>query len=107
MLTSYGTIDTQNPSADYSLGQQNHCFQTRAASRVFATNRQVVNNYFDMLYGTLSQNNILDKPSHIFNCDESGMPLQTSPKTIVTVKGQKHPYAIVSGTKKQITVLQD
>ena len=74
-------------------------------ARMLATDRGVVNNYFDMLYATLSQNNILDRPSHIFNCDESGMPLQTSPKTIVTVKGQKHPYAIVSGTKNQITVM--
>lgn len=42
---------------------------------------------------------------HIFNCDESAMPLRTSCNTIVTGKSPKHPYVIASGTKTKSTVM--
>ena len=38
-------------------------------------------------------------------CDETGLPLDHSPKSGVTLKGQKHAQVLTSGQKKQITVL--
>ena len=33
------------------------------------------------------------------------MPLQPNPPKTVTLKGQRHPYIVSSGTKTQITVM--
>ena len=55
-----------------------------------------------MLEQTLSDNNL---PAAIFNCDETGLPLEHAPSSNVAVKGQKHPRVITSGKKRQITVL--
>ncbi len=38
------------------------------------TSREVFENYFDLLQETLDKYNLMDKPSQIYNCDESGMP---------------------------------
>ena len=74
-------------------------------SRFVASNSIIINNYFDLLEQTLEDNDILENPSQIFNCDETGMPLDHTPGSVIGIRGQKHPRAIVSGVKKQITVL--
>ena len=43
--------------------------------------------------------------SQIFNCDETDLPLSHKPPKAVDAVGQKHPYAITSNDKAQITVL--
>ena len=73
--------------------------------RSIASDPIVLDQYFDMLERTLSDNNLFDNPATIFNCDETGLPLEHTPSSIVAVKGQKHPRVITSGTKRQITVL--
>ena len=61
--------------------------------------------YFNMLEETLEEYNLKDKPAQIYNCDESGMPLEHKlPKTI-SLKGSKKVRQITSGNKTQITVL--
>ena len=50
-------------------------------------------------------NSLTDKPSHIFNADESGIPLQHCPGRRVAVRGQKHVQVITSGNKAQVTIL--
>jgi len=57
---------------------------------------EVVDNYFDLLEETLHQNDLLSKPSLIFNCNESHC---------IARKGQKHVTAVVSGNKSQITII--
>jgi hypothetical protein len=74
-------------------------------ARLVASNPDVINRYFDLLEKTLSTNDLLDNPSRIFNCDESGLPLDHCPSSVITTKGQKHARVITSGNKKQITVL--
>ena len=64
-----------------------------------------MNKYFDILERTLIENDLNDKPSQIFNCDETGLCLDHTPSKIVANKGQKHPRLVTSGNKKQITVL--
>ena len=76
-----------------------------AYSRLVAGNPVIINHYFDLLQQTLVDNDLIDSPSRIFNCDETGLPLDHSPKSVVTLKGQKHARVLTSGQKKQITVL--
>ena len=38
-------------------------------------NSEELENYFELLKDVLEENNLMDKPSQIYNVDESGMPL--------------------------------
>ena len=73
--------------------------------RAVCCSPNVINKYFDLLEETLNTNGLRDRPCQIFNCDESGFPLNPCSPKVVVMKGQKHPYAISSGDKTQITVL--
>jgi len=69
------------------------------------TTRSVFESYFQMLKETIEKYNLTDKPAQIYNCDESGMPLDHKlPKTI-TLKGVKKVRQITTGNKTQITIL--
>lgn len=74
-------------------------------ARYVSTNQDIIDKYFDLLKHTLSDNKLLDRPAQIFNCDETGMLLDQTPRYVVAAKGQKHPRAVVTGSRKQITVL--
>lgn len=50
---------------------------------------------------TIRDNNLLEKPLHIFNCDESSLPL--NPKA--HERGSKHPSYVTGNDKSQITIL--
>ena len=43
-------------------------------ARAMATDSDVFHHYYDMLEETLKSNGIFDNPTHIFNCDETGLP---------------------------------
>ncbi len=73
--------------------------------RARACTRDVFRKYFDLLEETMEENDILLKPTQIFNCDETGMPLDPKPPKVVVPKGIKHPRTITTGNKGQITVL--
>lgn len=51
------------------------------------TSHEVFNGYFDLLEETL------DKYGHIYNCDESGMPLEHKLPTVISMKGTKKSSA--------------
>ena len=74
-------------------------------ARYVSTDPDIINQYFDLLKDTLMNNKLLDRPAQIFNCDETGLPLDQTPTYVVAAKGQTHPRSVVTGTKKQITVL--
>jgi len=74
-------------------------------ARMQATDRKTIDAYFDLLEKTLEDNNLMNKPAQIFNCDESGFPLFSEPGKVLTSKYRKHPYVATAGTKKQITVM--
>ncbi len=76
-----------------------------STAREKMTSREVFKNYFDLLQETLDKYNLKDKPSQIYNCDESGMPLEHKPPRIVSAKGTKKVRQISSGNKTQITIL--
>ncbi len=67
--------------------------------------RQVLENYFDLLETTLIDNDILNNPYLIYNCDETGMPLNPKPLKVVDAVEAKNPSYITGENKQQITVL--
>ena len=74
-------------------------------ARAIANDPKVINKYFDLLEQTIHENGLTNRPSQIFNCDETGLPLTQQPPKVVAHVGQKHPYTVTSGDKAQITVL--
>lgn len=76
-----------------------------SAARHSATDPVILDKYFDLLERTLEEYDLFDEPASIFNCDESGMCFEHKPPAVVAVRGQKHPRAITSNTKRQVTVM--
>ena len=70
-----------------------------------ATDPDALRLYYDTLENTLKGNGILNKPMHIFNCDETGMPLNPKGTKVIAKKGSKSPSTICGDTKTHITVL--
>ncbi len=54
---------------------------------------------------TLLENDLLNKPHLLFNCDESGFSLEHKPGKLIGERGVKHINSITSGDKAQMTVL--
>ena len=73
--------------------------------RAVCTSPEALDHYFDILEETLDQNDLSSKPCQIYNCDETGMPLDPAPPKVIAQKGQKHTESITTGNKTQITVL--
>ena len=73
--------------------------------RAMASNQEVLDRYFNMLEDCLRSNVILDKPVRIFNCDETGMPLNLKSLKAIDKVGSKTPSYLSSGCKSQITVM--
>ena len=73
--------------------------------RVNAVSQSALDHYFVLLRNTLEVNGLMDKPSYIYNMDESGMPLDHKQLKCVALKGIKKVHGPSSGNKAQITIL--
>ena len=62
-----------------------------------ANDRDSIEQYYDLLEETLRSNEIFDDPTRIFNCDETGMPLNPKPLKVVSEVGNK-TRAVLQGT---------
>ena len=74
-------------------------------ARAMATDPKVFQKYFDILEECLLQNSIFDKAGAIFNCDETGLPLNPACGKVLTKSGCKNPSFVTGGDKSQVTVL--
>ena len=74
-------------------------------SRAVASSPQIISRYYDILEQTLLDNDLVDKPTQIYNMDETGMPLDPHLTKIVSIKGTKHPVVVTTGNKAQVTVV--
>uniref|UniRef100_A0A1X7UP44 DDE-1 domain-containing protein n=1 Tax=Amphimedon queenslandica TaxID=400682 RepID=A0A1X7UP44_AMPQE len=70
-----------------------------------ATDNSVIQKYFDILEDTLKENSLFNNPTHIFNCDETGLQLNPKPLNVVSGRGAKNVSEITGEGKSQITVL--
>ena len=74
-------------------------------ARAIASDPITIQNYYDELEDCLVENDILDRPAHSFNCDESNLPLNPKcPKTVNEV-GAKNPSYVTGNDKSAVTVL--
>ena len=76
--------------SDLSLRQGD----STAHVRMDAMNKDTMDHYFALLSDTLTTRGLLDKPSQIYNVDESGVPLNPRPPKVVTAKGGDKKSAI-------------
>lgn len=79
--------------------------ETLTHSRIKGASVPILEIYFDLLELTLEKGELQDKPCQIYNLDESGFPLSPSPPKVICKKGNKHPSAIASSQRSQVTVL--
>ena len=70
-----------------------------------ASDRDSIDRYYDLLEETLRSNDIYNDPTHIFNCDDTGMPLNPKPLKVVGEVGERNLCRISGNSKSQITVL--
>ena len=75
-------------------------------SRALAYNKVVVEARFSLLENKLSELDLKDRPSQIFNCDESGLSTNPGMRKIITERGAKNPVEVIPGSgKEQFTIL--
>ncbi len=74
-------------------------------ARAVATDPDMLDSYFDLLEATMAENDLLDKPCHIFNVDETGLPLDSKAPKLIFERAERNPAAIGSGDKAQLTVI--
>ena len=74
-------------------------------SRASALTREVVDNYFACLKTTLEENNLINSPRQLSNCDETFLPLNISCEKVIARKNSKHVYAQSRGSSDHITLL--
>ncbi len=63
----------------------------------------VMNNHFDQLKEVLENSGLLDKPSNIFNVDETGIDMDSLTGKVVVDRNTKHPYQESRGEREHIT----
>lgn len=74
-----------------------------ASIRMECTSKEVMDKYFNK--STLTENNVLDEPSRIYNVDKTGMPLDHRPPKVVAYIGQKKVRTRTLENKSQVTVI--
>ncbi|KAB0790069.1 hypothetical protein PPYR_15615, partial [Photinus pyralis] len=70
-----------------------------STARSLAMNRSNVETYFSWLERTLTENDLMNKPGHIFNIDETDLQLNTRPEHVIAAKGSKNVVSISSAEK--------
>ena len=73
--------------------------------RANAVTKDNMEKYFSLLKETLESNDLLNKPSCIYNMDESGMPLDYKQPKRIALKGMKKVHGLSTGNKSQITIV--
>ena len=63
--------------------------------RAKCTSEEVLDKYFDELGSVMSNSNLNDKPSNIWNIDETGIVMEHSPSNVLCLKGYT-PQAVTS-----------
>lgn len=75
-------------------------------NRALGMNKNVVQQYFDLLSSVLKDNDLIEKPGNIFNMDETGLQLNNRPGEVIAEKGSKSVNTITSGEKGEtVTVV--
>ena len=73
--------------------------------RLRAQDPDMLSSYFNELEKTLHEYNIFNDPNSIFNCDETGIPLNPKPVKTIYERGTRYVSAVTGQGKSQITIL--
>ncbi|XP_030749386.1 uncharacterized protein LOC115877377 [Sitophilus oryzae] len=75
-------------------------------ARCQGMNKTEVSSYFTLLQNVLEEADIMGKPGHLFNMDETGLQLNNKPGYVIAKKGSKNVAAITSSEKGEtITII--
>lgn len=66
--------------------------------------KSTMDKHFDLLKEVLIKSDLLDKPSHIFNVDETGMEMDALNGKVVVDRNTRHAYQESRGDREHITV---
>ena len=79
--------------------------QPLPASRAYACNKVVVDDFFGKLNAAIDRLNIRNKPQNIFNVDETGFQTDIGDQKIFCKRGLRNPHkTVASSTKTMFTV---
>jgi hypothetical protein len=77
-----------------------------STARAQAVNRENVQKYFGLLRDTIIENDLIDKPGHIYNMDKTGLQIINKVGKVIASKGAKEIYRHTSGEKGEtITIV--
>ena len=79
--------------------------ETVERGRVSNATEEIFNDYFDQLENILRENDLMDKPSQIYNCDEAAVFLNKHAQKVVVPRNTKHCQTLTQGTSEHISVL--
>lgn len=80
--------------------------QGLSRDRAERLNREETADYFELLKKTLQEHNLMNKPGHIFNMDETGLQLNGNPGEVIAEKGSKDVSQVTSAERGEtITVV--
>ena len=74
--------------------------------RLVSSSSAILDRYYDLLWSTLEENDLTDKPCLIFNVDESRMPLDPAALKVVAPCGIRHSRMVSTGTGNSCSMLQ-
>lgn len=95
MTVTYGWLDSfhkRNPELTLWVSVPLSMARSRA------TDVDILSYYCDLLEETVVSNNLLEKPTFIFNMDATGLPLDPAPSKLIIKKGTA-AHAVGSGDK--------
>ncbi|CAF1402456.1 unnamed protein product [Didymodactylos carnosus] len=67
-------------------------------SQLAKVTKPTIDKWFDLLEKVIVDNDLMDKPPQIFNCDESGFSDETERTTVIVPSPTKFPYKKQGGT---------
>ena len=79
--------------------------ETVERGRVSNATQEFFNNYFDQLENIIRENDPMDKPSQINNCDEAAVFLNKHAQKVVVPRNTKHCQTLTQGTSEHTYVL--
>ncbi len=74
-------------------------------SRAKITNESVLTKFYDAIEPIVTDNGVSHTPEIIFNCDESGIPLDFTPHKVIAAKIAQSLWSLNSSDKTNITIM--
>lgn len=69
-------------------------------SRITSCTKEVIDHFYELLKSTFDENDLLNKPTNIFNCDETGFQCNPGSAQIICRRGSKNPINIIADSDK-------